>query len=271
VDVSVERPGRAVTLIEQGGEPMAALLHDAALLEDPGLVNAVVAAVRLTIDNEQLQGELEAQLAEVAASRARIVAAGDAERRRIERDLHDGAQQRLVASAVGLQLAMARLADSPDDRVREVLEQTAAELRGAIQELRDLAHGIHPSVLTEFGLAAALESLVNRSPLNVSLSVDVPSEPEGVVAATAYYAVAEALTNAMKHANADKIAISATGSEQSISIEIEDDGDGGADIHRGTGMAGIADRIASVGGSFAVDSALGAGTRLVIELPCVSS
>ncbi|MEQ1874988.1 MAG: histidine kinase dimerization/phosphoacceptor domain-containing protein, partial [Ilumatobacteraceae bacterium] len=154
VDVTIERPGRAVTLIQQSGAPVAALLHDAALLEDPGLVNAVVGAVRLTIDNEKLRAELEAQLVEVAASRSRIVAAGDAARRRIERDLHDGAQQRLVSAAVGLRLASARLSDSPDARVHQVLDAAATELQAAIHDLRNLANGIHPSVLTEFGLGA---------------------------------------------------------------------------------------------------------------------
>ncbi|MEQ1874930.1 MAG: histidine kinase [Ilumatobacteraceae bacterium] len=271
IDISVERPGRAVTLIQQVGAPVAALLHDAALLEDPGLVNAVVGAVRLTIDNEKLQTELEAQLIEVAASRSRIVAAGDAARRRIERDLHDGAQQRLVSAAVGLRLASDRLADSPDPRVHEVLEAAATELQATIQELRNLAHGIHPSVLTEFGLGAALESLANRSTLDVRLSLALGHEPEQVIAATAYFAVAEALTNAMKHANAKTVTISATSDDQSLRVEIEDDGNGGADITRGTGMAGIADRIATVGGTMSVDSPLGAGTRLLIGLPCASS
>ena len=271
VDLTVERPGRAVTLIQQGGEPVAALVHDAALLEDPGLVNAVVGAVRLTIDNEKLQAELEAQLVEVAASRTRIVAAGDAARRRIERDLHDGAQQRLVGAALGLQLASTRLADSPDPRVGEVLEHAAVELRAAIQDLRDLAHGIHPSVLTEFGLGAALESLVHRSPVSVALSLELSREPEQVIAATAYFAVAEALTNTMKHANAQTISVTAASDDETVRVEIADDGDGGADITRGTGMAGIADRIATVGGTITVISPLGAGTRLLIELPCALS
>lgn len=271
VDITIERPGRAVTLIQQSGAPVAALLHDAALLEDPGLVNAVVGAVRLTIDNEKLQAELEEQLVEVAASRSRIVAAGDAARRRIERDLHDGAQQRLVSAAVGLRLASDRLADSPDPRVHEVLDAASKELQATIQELRNLAQGIHPSVLTEFGLGAALESLTSRSALDVRLSLALSHEPEQVIAATAYFAVAEALTNAMKHAKAKTVTISAAIDDDLLRVEIADDGAGGADITRGTGMAGIADRIATVGGTMSVDSPLGAGTRLLIGLPCVSS
>ncbi|MEP7204535.1 MAG: histidine kinase [Ilumatobacteraceae bacterium] len=271
VDLPADRSGRAVTLIEQDGEPMAALVHDAVLLEDPGLVNAVVAAVRLTIDNDQLQAELEARLADVAASRARIVEAGDNERRRIERNLHDGAQQRLVGTALGLKLAGSRLADSPDPRVHAVLAEAATELTLAINELRDLARGIHPTMLTQFGLRAALESLVNRSPIAIELEVDLPCEPSEVVAATAYYAVSEALTNIMKYANATDVAVRVRGDRQTIVVEVVDNGVGGATLGGGSGLTGIADRIATVGGMFRIDSPVGCGTRFEVELPCGSS
>ena len=173
---TVSAPGRALTRIERRGRPVAALVHDAALLEDPGLVNAVVAAVRLTLDNEQLQSELESQLAAVAASRARIVAAGDEERRRIERDLHDGAQQRLVTIALALRLAETRLGDGADPAVRDVLAQGVKDLGEAIDELRDLARGVHPAILGESGLVAAIESLADRSPLDVTLDLVVHAE-----------------------------------------------------------------------------------------------
>jgi signal transduction histidine kinase len=271
VDLPTGDSRRAVTRIERNGEPLGALVHDAALLEDPGLVQAVAGAIRLTLDNEQLQRDLEAQLVEIAASRQRIVEAGDAERRRIERNLHDGAQQRLVTTAIGLRIAGERLADTSDPRVHAVLETATEELTGAIEELRDLARGIHPVVLTQFGLGAALESLASRSASPVELSVDVRDDLPTVVASTAYFAVSEALTNADKHAQASSIRIRATTNGDTLSIAVCDDGVGGADLRNGTGLAGIADRVATVGGTLRVVSRAGEGTRFEIELPCASS
>jgi len=270
VDLSAEPPGRAVTRIENRGEPVAAIVHDIALLEDPGLVNAVVAAVRLTIDNEQLQAELETQLAEVAASRSRILAAGDAERRRIERDLHDGAQQRLVTIALALRLAESRLASDSTPELRAVLSKTVADLQDAIDELRDLARGIHPASL-ESGLSSALESLVDRSPLPVRLDLRLDGEPPSAVAHTAYFAVAEALTNIIKHANAHEVTVRAVADNGTMRVQVTDDGDGGADADNGTGLRGIADRVAAVGGSMQLHSPPGAGTSFEIDLPCESS
>ena len=260
-----------MTHIERHGEPVAVLVHDSALLEDPGLVNAVVAAVRLTIDNEQLQAELEEQLAEVAASRARIVAAADEERRRIERDLHDGAQQRLVAVALALRLAETRLGDDSDPAVRDVLAQGVKDLGEAIDELRDLARGVHPAILSESGLVAALESLVDRSPFPVRLDVDIASEPPSAIAATAYFAVCEALSNVAKHANADDVTVLAVDGDGRLRILVVDDGIGGADPAEGSGLRGIADRVATVGGRVRVESIVGTGTRFEVELPCASS
>jgi signal transduction histidine kinase len=266
----VSASGRALTRIERRGQPVAALVHDAALLEDPGLVNAVVAAVRLTLDNEQLQSELESQLAEVAASRARIVAAGDEERRRIERDLHDGAQQRLVTIALALRLAETRLAEDADPAVRDVLAQGVKDLGEAIDELRDLARGVHPAILGESGLVAAIESLADRSPLDVSLELDVHAEPTSAVAAAAYFAVAEALTNITKHASATTVTVRVVDRVGSLHISVTDDGAGGADPG-GSGLRGIADRVAAVGGTLSVDSPPGSGTHFQVDLPCASS
>ena len=265
------QPNRAVTRIERQGEPLAALVHDVALLEDPGLVNAVVAAVRLTIDNEQLQAEIQTQLAEVAASRSRIMAAGDAERRRIERDLHDGAQQRLVTIALALRLAHSRLTDGGDPRVEAVLSQAVDNLTEAIENLRDLAHGIHPAILSDAGLGVALESLVDRSPVPVTLDIRLAGQPSVAIAAAAYFAVSEALTNVAKHANATTVIVRAVDTNGSIRIDVTDDGCGGADLHRGSGLSGIADRVATVGGSLRIHSPTGGGTRFEVELPCVSS
>ena len=270
VELTVAPPGRAVTHIESRGERVAVIVHDVALLEDPGLVNAVVAAVRLTIDNEQLQAQLEAQLAETAASRARIVAAGDAERQRIERDLHDGAQQRLVAIALALRLAETRIGGEASPEVRAVLSQTVVDLQAAIDELRDLARGIHPAIL-DSGLRAALESIVDRSPTRIRLAVELQSEPPSAVAHTAYFAVSEALTNVVKHANADEVTVRVFQSNGSIRVEVNDDGAGGADTDQGTGLRGVADRIAAVGGTLRLHSPPGAGTRFEVDLPCGSS
>ncbi len=271
VELPVDQPNRAVTRIERRGEPVAALVHDIALLEDPGLVNAVVAAVRLTIDNEQLQAEIETQLAEVAASRARIVAAGDAERRRIERDLHDGAQQGLVTIALSLRLAETRMAGDTSPAVRAVLAQAVNDLGEALDELRDLARGIHPAILNESGLAAALESLANRSSLPVRLDIALNDEPLSAVASTAYFAVSEALTNIVKHANAHAVTVSAVSRDGLIRIEVTDDGCGGADARDGTRLRGVADRVATVGGTLRLYSPAAGGTRVEIELPCASS
>ena len=271
VPLPVDEPNRAVTLIESRGEPAAALVHDVALLEDAGLVNAVAAAVRLSIDNDRLQREIEEQLAEVAASRSRIVDAGEAERRRIERDLHDGAQQRLVAIAVGLRVAETRLDGDATPRVREVLAQAVRELGEAIDELRRLARGIHPTVLSESGLAAALESLLDRTAMPARLEASIPVEPPTAISAAAYFAVAEALTNVVKHAEAREVTVKAIETNGRLRITVEDDGRGGADSAGGTGLRGVGDRVAAVGGTMKVHSPRGGGTRFEVELPCVSS
>ena len=248
---------------------MAALVHDPALLEDPGLINGVLAAVRLTADNERLRDEVDRQLIEVAASRSRILDAGDAERRRIERDLHDGAQQRLVTIGLALRLTEARLGKDADPQMRSDLVQAVKDLGEAIDELRDLAHGIHPSILTEAGLAAALESLADRTPVPVHLQVDLPGDLAPPIAATAYFAVAEALTNIAKHARAQTVEVLASSTEERVEIVVVDDGVGGASEGAfGSGLRGIADRVAAVGGSMHVHSPAGGGTRMELNLPC---
>ncbi len=261
-------PGIAVTRIDRYGEPLGALVHDRALLEDPGLVSAVTAALRLTIDNERLTQEIERQLAEVEASRTRILAAGDAERRRIERDLHDGAQQRLVTVALGLRLADARLGPDTDPLVRQAIESAVRDLGAAIEELRDLARGIHPTVLSESGLAAAIESLADRSPVPATVSIEIAEEPSALVAATAYFAVSEALANVGKHARAATVSIRVKQLGPTLVVEVSDDGRGGADAAAGSGLRGVGDRVATVGGSMEVTSRPGRGTAVTARLPC---
>jgi signal transduction histidine kinase len=264
----VAEPGRAVTLVEQDGAPVAALVHDEALLEDPGLVSAVAAAVRLTSDNERLRRELQRQLAEVAASRSRIVAAGDAERRRIERDLHDGAQQRLVTIALALRLADARLDADADPVAHDALSHAVKDLSEAIVELRDLARGIHPAVLTESGLETALGSLVDRSCLPAHLDVQLREEPPASVSAAAYFAVSEALTNVAKHSHATDVVVQVRTDDGVLRILVTDDGVGGADPRAGSGLRGLTDRVEAAGGTLCLASPPAGGTRLEVELPC---
>jgi signal transduction histidine kinase len=256
---------RSVTRIGREDAPVAALVHDAALHEDAGMIEAVLAAVRLTVDNDRMQAEIRTHLAEVEQSRARILAATDAERRRIERDLHDGAQQRLVALGLALRLAE----KAAEGNHRDFLGQAATELTAAVGDLRDLAHGIHPSVLTDSGLAAALASVADRCAVPTTLNADIPREPTPSVAAAAYFTVAEALTNAAKHAGATTARVCVEQADGVLRLTITDDGVGGLDPSRGTGWRGIIDRVEAVGGTVRHDSPVGgSGTRIDVELPC---
>ena len=213
----------------------------------------------------RLNAELHARLDELAASRARIVTAGDVERRRLERNLHDGAQQRLVALSLSLRMAVAKI-DSDPAAARATLEGAGDELVLALAELRELARGLHPAVLTDRGLRAAVEMLAGRSPVPVEI-VDVPderlSEP---VEAAAYYLIAEALTNVAKYAHASAVRVRVAASGASVVVEVSDDGVGGADAANGSGLRGLADRVEALGGSLEVVSPTGAGTTLRAEI-----
>ena len=255
---------RSITRIGREDAPVAALVHDATLQEDAGMIQAVLAAVRLTVDNDRMQSQIRAHLAEVEHSRARILVATDADRLRIERDLHDGAQQRLVALGLALRLAENEAVGSH----RDFLGQAATELSAAIEDLRALAHGIHPSVLTDSGLTVALESLADRSAVPTALQTDIPREPNPSVAAAAYFTTAEALTNAAKHAQATQAHVYAEQADGVLRLTITDDGVGGLDPARGTGWRGIMDRVEAVGGTMHVESRPGEGTRIDVELPC---
>jgi signal transduction histidine kinase len=269
VDVPEESPTRAVTKLEQDGEPLAVLVHDPSLLEEPKLVEAVAAAARLSLQNARLHAEVSAQLEKVKESRSRIVAAADEERRRIERDIHDGAQQRLVALALELRSAQRRLGEDVDPELEALLESTADELQVAVEELRELAQGIHPGVLVQGGLAAALEALAGRSPVPVTVeSTQDRLAPE--VEGTAYFVASEALANVVKHSGATKARIRATHANGTLVVEVEDDGVGGAGSRNGSGLRGLADRVEAQGGSLRIESAPGSGTRIVGEIPCGS-
>jgi signal transduction histidine kinase len=261
-----EGSGRVATMVNRSGRCVAAVVHDESLRDHPELVDAAVAAAGLALENGRLQAELRAHLEELRASRARLVETADVERRRLERNLHDGAQQRLVALALSLSLAETRFASDPE--TTELIERTKAELMATLAELRELAHGIHPAVLTERGLSAALESLASRAPVPVELA-GLPDVrlPSGVEAA-AYYLVAEALTNVAKYAQASAASVRVQREDGQVVVEVIDDGIGGADTSKGSGIRGLADRVEALDGHLAVASPPGAGTRIRAEIPC---
>jgi len=207
-------------------------------------------------------------LEEVRASRARIVEAADAERRRLERDLHDGAQQRLVGISLALRLASARLTPGADPEVDRALQQASQELAAALSELRELGHGIHPAILTEEGLGPALESLVERASLPVTLETVPPGRLPASVEAAAYFVVSEALANVAKHAQARRASVRASTLDGRLVVEVADDGVGGADPNGGSGLRGLADRVAALDGSLRIESAVGRGTTIHAEIPC---
>jgi signal transduction histidine kinase len=231
---------------------------------------AVATAAALNRENEQLHSKVRSQLEEVQASRVRLVQAADTERRRVERDLHDGAQRRLASLSCTLGLARAQLGSNSDPKVRATLEQASREMELSLAELRQLARGIHPTILTQEGLGAALESLAEDVPLPVAVAAP-PVRYPSVVEATAYFVVSEALANAVKHAQAGTARVSVGQIDERLVIEVVDDGRGGADPNRGSGLAGLADRVAALEGRLWIDSPAGGGTRIRAEFPCASS
>jgi signal transduction histidine kinase len=253
-----------VTPVETAGRRLAVLVHDPAIDEDPSLVAAGVAVTRLAIDNERLNLEISRQLEEVRASRARIVEAGDAERRRIERDLHDGVQQRLVALAMALRRAGGT--SGGDSEAGRALDRGADEALVVVEEVRELARGIHPAVLTEAGLRPALQALADRSPIPVELEVDLATEVTATAAAAVYFVASEALANIAKHADATTIRLTATTDDGRVALVIADDGVGGADP-AGSGLRGLADRVAASGGTFSVETRPEGGTWLSAVVP----
>ena len=260
---------RVVTPLEHQGEPFAAIVHDPSLREEPRLLQAAGAAAHFALENARLQAETRAQLLQVQESRTRIVAAADQARRRIERDLHDGAQQRLVALALQLRAEQHRLHGRDDPEVNRLVDAAVVELQAAMDELRELAHGVHPAILTEQGLAAAVESLTNRGQTPVSLDISEDRLPPPVEA-TAYFVVCEALTNIAKHSDAAGARITARRQNGTFVVEVEDDGVGGAHVDGSSGLRGLIDRVEALGGRVTIDSPLGDGTRIQAEIPCAS-
>jgi signal transduction histidine kinase len=246
--------GRAVTPVDENGQRVAVLVHDLAVLDDPALLSAVGAAARLAVANARLQAEVSARVDEVEASRRRIVEASDEQRSRLERELREGAERRLAHVAELLTCGGEPLAD-----VRAGLDMARAELR-------EFARGVHPVTLTEQGLLGAVRELAGLSPIAVAVAVPAARFPPAVEAA-AYFVCAESLTNVAKHAAASQVHLSITQENGRLRVVIADDGIGGADPSRSSGLRGLADRVEALGGSLALDSPPGSGTRVIAELP----
>ncbi len=268
VDVPPPGADRAAAPVRRDGRELAMLVYDASLDDDPELVEAVAATAAITLDDARLQAESEDRLAELRASRERIVAAGDAERRRLERDLHDGAQQRLVSVALQLQMAQGRVHADPA-LAAELLASASDELSQSLQELRELARGIHPAVLSH-GLHAALDSLASRAAVPTTVSFESPGPLPEPVELAAYFVACEALTNVARYAQATEATVRVTRRDGVAVIEIADDGVGGADETAGTGLQGLADRVAALDGTLRILSPPRAGTVVTAELPCAS-
>jgi len=252
--------GRTVTPIDHAGERVAVLVHDEGLLTDPELVASVAAAARLAVSNARLQAEARSRAAEVEASRRRIVESADTQRRRLEHELHAGAERRL--ETVAALLADARRASIDGDAIG-ALEQ---ELREAREELREFAQGVHPSSLSEGGVIAAVTLLAKRSPIPVEVRGELGRLP-GAVEATLFFVCSEALTNAAKHADASRISVAVRGLNRRVVMTVADDGVGGAVPGHGSGLRSLLDRVEALGGRLVVDSPSGGGTRVEAELP----
>jgi signal transduction histidine kinase len=266
----VESPGRdarqAMTPIDRDGARVAALFHDPALAEEPELLDAVTAAASIAIENGRLQAELKARLEELRGSRSRVIEAGQKERQRLERNLHDGAQQRLIALSLELSLLQEQLDGDPDASAR--LGVARREIAASLGELREVARGIHPAVVTGHGLEVALEQLVARASVPIRLTVEVEDRLPEQLEVAAYYLVSEGLANLGKYAQASSASVDVNRSGGQLLVEVVDDGIGGADTERGSGLRGLADRVEALGGRLRVWSPVGGGTRVRAEIPC---
>jgi len=261
----IELPAGGWTEVELDGRRVGAIRHAAALADAPELLAAAAGAAALALENQRLSVELRARIEELRGSRARLVAVGDAERRRLERNLHDGAQSRLVALALKLRMARMRAGDAA--AVATLLDEASAELKASLDELRELARGIHPAVLTDRGLKPALESLAGRAPVPVELDGDPPDDLAPEVATAVYFVASEALANVAKYARAGHATVAVRREDGRVVVEIADDGIGGADMASGSGLRGLADRVAALDGRLELHSPAGGGTRLRADLP----
>jgi signal transduction histidine kinase len=259
--------GRAVYDVVVEGEQIAALVHDPLLSDEPELIEAVGGAAALALGRERLDAELRAKVGELRESRARLLSIGLAERRRLERDLHDGAQQRLVSLALDLRLARDAVRRDPEQAER-LLEGAGDELELALGELRELARGLHPAVLSDRGLDPAIETLAGRAPLPVEVAERLGDRVPEPVELAAYFVVSEALTNVVKYADASRAVIRVGRENGSVRVSVSDDGVGGANPVRGTGLSGLNERIVALGGRLEINSPTGVGTTVIARIPC---
>jgi signal transduction histidine kinase len=265
--VRLPSPGspRRTTVVDVDNRELAVLVHDPALVDDPGLAAALAQAARLAGSNARLQAEVRAQIADLEASRRRLLAAGDDERRRLEQRLEMTAERRLTALLDAVEQAhrMARADPERAARLRRVAEQLAHSLA----DVRDLAAGLHPRELATGGLAGALQALASRSPVPVELELGLPAQLTAEAERGAYFVCSEGLANVAKYAEASHARVRVGSAGGRLVVEVADDGRGGADPRGGTGLRGLTDRVEALGGALAIDSRPGAGTRLVAELP----
>jgi signal transduction histidine kinase len=266
VQLPEDGSGRAVTVIHGDGAPLAALVHDGSLNDEPELLDAVSAAAGIALENGRLNAELHARLEELSGSRARVIEAGQKERQRLERNLHDGAQQRLIALSLDLRMLERRLDGDAEARTR--IDEARREISLSLDELRDVARGIHPAVVSGHGLAVALESLAARATVPVRLSIELDDRVGERVEVAAYYVVSESLANIGKHAHASSASIGVARADGQLIVEVVDDGVGGADSEGGSGLRGLADRVEALGGRLRVWTPRGGGTRVRAEMPC---
>lgn len=257
---------RAVRVLRREEEPMAALSFDRSLEDEPELLDAVLATAGIALENGRLRAELRARLQELQGSRVRVLEASRQERQRLERDLHDGAQVRLVALSLELGELEADPATGPELRVR--LRRAKEAVSASLEELRDLARGIYPAVLSGHGLAVALESLAARAAVPVQLDVTLDQRPPEAVEIAAYYVASEALANIGKHSAARAAEVRIWRSGPVVVVDVRDDGLGGARSRDGSGLRGLADRVEALDGRFEVEPVAGGGTRVHAEIPC---
>jgi signal transduction histidine kinase len=263
-----EMPGRALTLVEYTSRKVGAIEHDPKLLERAEFLETFVPTMRIAMERDRLHRDLVEKIDELKASRLRIIEAGDEERRRLQRNLHDGAQQRLVVALLGLRAVEQRVHD--DEAVAPLVRDARAELEGAIDDLRELARGLHPPLLAQRGLAAAIRAGADRAPLPIELDLRLEAPLPPAVEAAAYYVCAEAVTNAAKHAQAATVRLTIVHAGSTLTVEVCDDGIGGARIDvdsESTGLGGLRDRVEALSGTLELESPPSKGTRLVATFP----
>jgi signal transduction histidine kinase len=262
-----ETEGRILTLIEYPSRKVGAMLHDPRVLDEPEL-EPILGAMRIAMERDRLHRELVEKLDQLQGSRQRLVRAADEERRRLERNLHDGAQQRLIVVLLGLRGLEKRVVGDPE--LEQLVVQTRAELEGALEDLRELARGLHPPLLAQRGLAAAVRAGAARASLPIELDLQIEEALPDAVEAAAYYVCAEAVTNAVKHAQASKAWVRVVHAAEALTVEVRDDGVGGACVvceGESSGLGGLKDRVEALAGKLEVESPVGGGTTLRAIFP----